>query len=193
MKLYSDYADKIGYGASQKGNRHFDVYWQVRRASKNVAGTRRTLCRTTCRSERNYGCDTLRLGKSPLHSRYRTAPTSCRSPRNQGSDTLARSIKKEFSIILGKFLNPPLTGFRKYPKISPVNVTRNIQITQRPALPPCNVNKIQNGTSGFLRKRREGNMNAELIELLREILAELKNQREVLEQIRDKKSDYGFD
>jgi len=36
-------------------------------------------------------------------------------------------------------------------------------------------------------------MNAELIELLREILAELKNQREVLEQIRDKKSDYGFD
>ena len=36
-------------------------------------------------------------------------------------------------------------------------------------------------------------MNAELIELLREILAELKKQREVLEQIRDKKSDYHFD
>ena len=35
-------------------------------------------------------------------------------------------------------------------------------------------------------------MNAELIELLREILAELKKQSEVLDQIKDKKSDFGF-
>ena len=97
--------DKATYGTSTQGNRHLDLYRQVRRKAENAPGENWNVSGRTCRKVGNLPDNAFQLGIQYQSTAHRSTAGTCGSLTNQGSDALTRCLKEN-----------SLRNFEKNPK-----------------------------------------------------------------------------